>query len=181
MYIHLAASFEYFSHLACLSGLYRIETLFTQCLSEVGLAVPDCSRAISVDALGNGQENGNKRLTEPFIAENVTLVTATFAADDLGPLHSPRTVGDFGDGAWDGIKKGWPCTRDGISSAFQEIPPRGEGKDGQPHPDLNSAGNETAGVNTQTFARSYGLDAQDVQPLRKARILRRREHECRRR
>jgi hypothetical protein len=38
MYIHLA--FEYFSHLACLSGLYRIETLLTQCLSEVGLAVP---------------------------------------------------------------------------------------------------------------------------------------------
>ena len=80
-----------------------------------------------------------QRLTESFVAENVTLVTAAFAADNLGPLHAPRPVGDLGNGARDGIEKGRPCFATRSALPFYEILPRDQGRDGQPHPDLNSA------------------------------------------
>lgn len=56
-----------------------------------------------------GTTEGEGVLTEAFVAEDVTLVSAAVAADDLGPGHAPRTVGDLGDGARDRVEEGGPC------------------------------------------------------------------------
>lgn len=136
-------------------------------------------RAVSVDVLGDGKENGTE-LTESFVAENVTLVTAAFAADNLGPLHAPRPVGDLGDGARDGIEKGWPCNANEISSAFLRNSAERSRARRTAASGFKLCGNETAGVNTLQVMRSCTGSLQDVQAPRKIRNLRTREHELRR-